>query len=97
MNPEGVISVEKTQTRSQMIELDDGRKLNLSYYLLTQCEAGCDSYGIAIELRSSNGVETAAVEHITPIGKDALTLIDRLADGTVTPVCLMDVLPELLD
>lgn len=88
--------MERVWIRSETALLETGESLELSYYLLTTPSEGFDSYGVEVELLCGSRRETAAVSSITPIGSRILKLIDRLANGTVTPTALQDVLQDML-
>ncbi len=88
--------MERVWIRSETALAETGERLELSYYLLTEPCEGFDSYGVEVELLCGSRKEAAAVGGITPIGSEILRLIDRLADGTVTPTGLADVLQDIL-
>lgn len=88
--------MERTWLRRERVRSDRGSMLELDYYLLTETDGTSDHYGLQITLRDGEHEESAAAADITPVGSRILHLIDRLADGTVTPAGLPDVLPELL-
>lgn len=88
--------MEKVWIRSETIQSETGESSELSYYLLTTPCEGFDSYGIEVKLVCGSRTEAASVCAITPIGSRVLQLIGLLADGTVTPTALTDVLQDLL-
>lgn len=88
--------MERTWLRRERVCSDEGTMLELDYYLLTQTDGTRESYGVQITLRDGAREESAAAADITPVGSRILRLIDRLADGTVTPATLADVLSDLL-
>ena len=75
-------------------ELTGKRKLTLQYYLLARhMGGGTDQFGIMI--RASEEDYTALVQGVSSDGLEILRLIERLADGTVTPIGLQDILLDL--
>ncbi len=88
--------MEKTPIRSASLCTERGRQLNLTYYLLTRPGDGFDSYGVEVRMQSNDGETAAALPDITPVGSEILAMIDRLADGTVTPSALAEIMQELL-
>ena len=75
-------------------ELTERRKLTLQYYLLAEhIGGGTEQFGIMIRAREED--YTALVQGISSDGLEILRLIERLADGTVTPIGLQDILSDL--
>lgn len=71
-----------------------GRNLTLQYYLLSEhAGSGADRFGIMI--RAWEEDYTSLAQGISQDGLEVLRLIEKLADGTVTPVGLKDVLLDL--
>lgn len=75
-----------------------GTALELEYYLLCECvlDDCAERYGVEIVARSDGAVEHAAVPDLTMAGTKILRLIEMLADGTVTPTGLYDVVQDWL-
>lgn len=74
-----------------------GAPLNLEY-LLT-CRELPDSvpeYGVGIRVLTPDSCEEDCVDGITPRRERAMELLRLLADGTVTPVTLRDILQDVL-
>lgn len=88
--------MEKVIITTRSVDTDEGVHLDLEYALLTRPGTGADSYGIAVTLRRDGREESASAADISPVGSTVLALIERLADGFVTPVSLLEVLLELL-
>ena len=75
-------------------ELTERRKLTLQYYLLAEhMDGGTDQFGIMIRAREEG--YSALAQSISRDGLEILRLIERLADGTVTPAGLQDILSDL--
>lgn len=75
------------------VELEDGRSLGLDYWLLTDKTCWGESFGIAVT-DSAGGEEI--IRHITTRRETALHLLERMANGTVTPVTAMDIVSDYL-
>ena len=74
-----------------------GAPLNLEY-LLT-CRELPDSvpeYGVGIRVLTPDSCEEDCADGITPRRERAMELLRLLADGTVTPVTLRDILQDVL-
>ena len=74
-----------------------GAPLNLEY-LLT-CRELPDSvpeYGVGIRILMPDSCEEDCADGITPRRERAMELLRLLADGTVTPVTLRDILQDVL-
>ena len=74
-----------------------GAPLNLEY-LLT-CREPPDSvpeYGVGIRVLTPDSCEEDCADGITPRRERAMELLRLLADGTVTPVTLRDILQDVL-
>ena len=74
-----------------------GAPLNLEY-LLT-CRELPDSvpeYGVGIRVLTPDSCEEDCADGITPRRERAMELLQLLADGTVTPVTLRDILQDVL-
>ena len=88
--------MERTWLRRERVCSDHGTELLLDYYLLTETDGAPDRYGVQITLHDGAREESAAAADITSIPARMRRLIDRMADGTVTPAGLPDVLADLL-
>ncbi len=88
--------MEKSWIRSESVQTARGERAELSYYLLTRPGGLCDQYGVEITLRTEDREESAVAVDLTPIGSEILRLIASLADGTVTPTGLADVIQDWL-
>lgn len=73
-----------------------GQAVQLDYYLITQYAAGFPQYGAEIVLRRGREDERCSVCHITPLAAAITNIIAALAEGTVTPTSLRDVLEDIL-
>ena len=74
-----------------------GAPLNLEY-LLT-CREPPDSvpeYGVGIRVLTPDSCEEDCADGVTPRRGRAMELLRLLADGTVTPVTLRDILQDVL-
>ena len=74
-----------------------GAPLNLEY-LLT-CREPPDSvpeYGVGIRVLTPDSCEEDCADGVTPRRERAMELLRLLADGTVTPVTLRDILQDVL-
>lgn len=74
-----------------------GAPLNLEY-LLT-CRELPDSvpeYGVGIRVLTPDSCEEDCADGVTPRRERAMELLRLLADGTVTPVTLRDILQDVL-
>ena len=70
------------------------RMMTLQYYVLKErMESTVDQFGIMI--RSWEESDMAVATGISGDGLEVLELIKKLADGSVTPVSLEDVLADL--
>ena len=70
----------------------EGEKIILSY-LVFQTDG---EYGIEVRLKRRLKTESALFRGVTRSEKQAFFLRDRLANGLVTPVCLREILEDLL-
>ena len=67
-------------------------------YLLSYREApeGTPEYGVGIRALTPGSCEEDCADGITPRRERAMELLRLLADGTVTPVTLRDILQDVL-
>lgn len=73
-----------------------GEAVQLDYYLLTEYMAGLEQYGTEVVLRRGQEDERCAVPCITPLASSMARIIGLLAEATVTPTGLRDVLEDIL-
>ena len=73
-----------------------GRAVQLDYYLITQHVAGLEQYGAEVVLRRGPEKERCAVGCITSLTAVILNIIAALAEGSVTPTSLREVLQDIL-
>lgn len=78
----------------RQVKTGGGEVLVLHYFLLTECLHGKKEFGIEIAEQSSGYTTYAPALH-TNIQR-VYDLIIKLANGTVTPVGLSDVLADVL-
>lgn len=71
---------------------DGGEKLILRYGIFESD----GQYGIEIRLDRNSGCEIASFKNVTCSQEQALSIQNTLAEGLVTPVCLREILEELL-
>lgn len=74
-----------------------GAPLNLEY-LLTCREPpnSVPEYGVGIRVLTPDSCEEDCADGVTPRRERAMELLRLLADGTVTPVTLRDILQDVL-
>jgi hypothetical protein len=90
------------EAEREIIDEARGGKMELEYYLLTSETDDCDSdgiiktYGIEI-VKKVQGLpsESAGFENIHPDRDRIKKIIGMLADNTVTPISLQDILEDL--
>ena len=82
--------------RTKLTRDQVGRSVKLEYYLLEEEQFTWEQYGIEVVMRRGRTEEHCAVGGITPLGKYALELAERLASGLVTPSTLREILEDLL-
>lgn len=90
----GVRGMKREWQTEQILELEDGRRLSLDYWLLTDQTCWGESFGIAIT--DSTGAEEA-IRHITTHRDEAEHLLRLLAGGGVTPVTAEDIVSDYLN
>ena len=78
---------------------EDGGKFTLEYYLTEMSEGKEPLYGVEVVKRGPGGNDLA---RSTVIGLQynrfhLLELIKRLADGDVTPMCLKEIMEDILE
>ena len=79
------------------VTAQSGMQMELEY-LLTCREPpnGAPEYGVGIRARTLDSCEEDCADGITPRRGRAMELLRLLADGTVTPVTLRDILQDVL-
>ena len=82
--------------RTKLTRDQVGRSVKLEYYLLEEEQLTWEQYGIEVVMHRGRAEEHCAVSGITPLGKCALELAERLANGLVTPSTLREVLEDIL-
>ena len=77
---------------------EKGDLLQLDYYLLSEYQEDWDmeQYGVEVTLTTSNQQESDQVLRVTPIQQSIESLIDQLAEQTVTPSALREILLDIL-
>ncbi len=88
--------MERTWLRQERVRSARDTELVLDYYLLTEPDGAPARYGVQITLHEGAHEESAAAADITSRETVMRHMIARLADGTVTPAGLPDVLAELI-
>jgi len=69
---------------------DNGKAIEVTYYLV---KSGLDNYGVAAETRSGEADFTGA---FTQCKSDAVEIIQRLANGKVTPTTLCEIVDDII-
>lgn len=77
---------------------ENGDLLQLDYYLLSEYQEDWDmeQYGVEVTLTTGNQQESDQVLRVTPIQQSIESLIDQLAEQTVTPSALREILLDIL-
>ena len=88
--------MERTWLRRERVRSARDAELVLDYYLLTEPDGLPARYGVQITMREGGREESAAAADVTSREGVMRGIIGRLADGTVTPAGLPDVLTDLL-
>lgn len=86
----------KTLVRTALTTDQTGRSVQLDYYLLSEYTEGLEQYGTEVVLRRGREDERCAVGCITPLASSMTRIIGLLAEATVTPTGLRDVLEDIL-
>ena len=86
----------RTLMRTQLTRDQNGRPVKLEYYLRTEERCGLEQYGVEIVMERGRQKEACAVNCITPLAASISRIIEILANGTVTPGSLREMLMELL-
>jgi len=82
------------QTRAALSQ--SGDSLQLRYYLTAEPDGNLERYGTEVVMTRGGGVESYGCRDVTPVASRMLQLIDALADNTVTPALLREILTDLL-
>ncbi len=77
---------------------DNNERLTLEYYLTEKEseESNAKVYGISITKKSDEGLESDVVENISYEKDQVLELLHTLSQNTVTPICLVETLDDLM-
>ncbi|MDO5294019.1 MAG: DUF6514 family protein [bacterium] len=77
---------------------DDNKKLMLEYYLTEKKSEETEEviYGISVTKQSDEGIESDVVDNISYKKEKVLDLLHILSENTVTPICLAEVLDDLI-
>ena len=86
----------RTLLRTQLTRDQNGRPVKLEYYLLAEYLCGMEQYGTEIVMERGRQNERCAVGCITPLAASMTRIIGILAEGTVTPGSLREILMEIL-
>lgn len=72
--------------------------LTLEYYLTSKKSEETENmiYGVLVTKRNAQGIESEVVDNISYEEEQVLGLIDTLSENTVTPVCLVEILDDLM-
>ncbi len=92
--------MERIRITSRVIRTEAGQKRRLHYDLLTELlefdGTQLEMYGLQVVLDDDRMTEIFAVRRISPRLKPVLEMIASMADATVTPICVPEILQELL-
>lgn len=86
----------KTRLHEKQLQDENGNWMKLEYFLLLDADEGWTEYGVEVRLRRAAEETWDAVHRFTTRRECICALIDRLAEHTVTPVALRDVLEDWL-
>ncbi|MDO5521179.1 MAG: DUF6514 family protein [bacterium] len=77
---------------------DDNKELMLEYYLTEKESEETKEliYGISVTKRCENQVESDVVDNISYEKQQVLDLLHIISENTVTPICLAEVLDDLM-
>lgn len=83
---------------TKVIELENGENLLLNYFLMSKksVEVPGNVYGICVEKELSGEKEADQVENISYIEGNVMDILHTLMEHTVTPICLAEVLDDLM-
>ena len=84
------------QTRQLITEDEHNFKLN---YFITQKQSEDDEkliYGIAVTKEASGVFEEEIVDNLSYLKQDAEDILVMLADNLVTPICLVEIVDDLI-
>ncbi len=88
--------MQRTLMRTALTTDAAGQAVQLDYYLLTQYAAGLTQYGAEIVMHRGHQQERCAVGCITCLAASITGIIAALAEGTVTPTSMRDILQDIL-
>ncbi len=86
----------RTLLRTAVTTDQEGRPMKLDYYLLAERSAGLAQYGAEIVLERGCERERCSVGQITPQAQCMTNIIGALAEGTVTPATMREILEDIL-
>ena len=86
----------RTLLRTALTTDQSGRAVQLDYYLLSEYTAGLEQYGTEVVLSRGGEHERCAVGCITPLAGRMTNIIAALAEGSVTPTTLREILEDIL-
>jgi hypothetical protein len=94
------MTVKKTAIKERHFT-DGSNSYNIKYFLLETKEDGANCYGTALEKYMIRDGESfledySEVEKITYNESEAIALIETLANGTVTPLGLVEAVDDIL-
>lgn len=77
---------------------DLNEELTLKYYLTSKRSVETDNmvYGISVTKQSPKGEESDVVENISYDEEQVLELVHIISENTVTPICLAEILDDLM-
>ena len=87
---------EKTTVKKVRKETIPGYTLLYALYRTDRADGNGTSFSVSVSIRGEIGCETATAADLTRSRAEAERLFDLLADQTVTPCALADVLEEIL-
>ena len=88
--------MKRTLLRTALTTDQEGKTIKLDYYLLSEYAAGLEQYGAEIRMLRERKSERCAIKRITPLAGSMRRIIQALAEGSITPTTMRDVLEDIL-
>ena len=86
----------RTLLRTALTMDQVGRSAKLDYYLLAEDAAGLEQYGVEVVMQRGKLDERCTVAYITPLASCMIRIIGILAEATVTPTTVREILEDIL-
>lgn len=89
---------EQRLIETKQVSTECGEELQLEYYLTSKdsVEEEGKVYGICIKNHRMDRIETDVVENISYKEEQVLEFVHILSENTVTPICMAEILDDLI-